>query len=220
MPRLLPPLVMLLLLVACQKPKATYEVRTESTPSPATLVLDGRKLGSTPITIHLEHPEDIAKVRAQFEGHDPIEQRIRFLPDDKVELIFLFGEGRSPMAKALGLARILVFEYAAGLTFDVNKWDLKVGTLPLLQRQAGLLNSSFKDIKIQVCGHTDSTGTQEQNLELSIQRARAVMDYLVTQGVARERIVPMGFAAAYPLAPNATEEGRSQNRRTEIVLGM
>lgn len=220
MPRALFALAAALLLFGCQKPKAVFDVKTESTPSPASLVLDGRALGSTPITIHLERLEDIAKVRARFEGQDPVEQRIRFLPGDQAELIFLFGEGRSPMAKALGLARILVFEYAAGLTFDVNKWELKAGTLPLLQRQAMLLNSGFKDIKIQVCGHTDSTGTQEQNMELSLQRAQAVLDYLAAQGVAKERLHPLGFAAAYPLATNATEEGRGLNRRTEIVLGM
>ena len=213
-------LAAVLLLSGCQKPRSFYEVKTESTPSPATLVLNGRSLGSTPVVIQLEHAEDISKVRARFEGQDPVEQRIRFLPGDRAELIFLFGEGRSPMAKALGLARILVFEYAAGLTFDVNKWELKPGTLPLLQRQASLLNTGFKDIKIQICGHTDSTGTQDQNMELSLQRARAVMAYLEAQGVARERLHPLGFAAAFPLASNATEEGRGLNRRTEIVLGM
>jgi len=213
-------LVALLLLFGCQKPKPLYEVKTESTPSPANLVLNGRALGNTPIVIQLEHPEDISKVRAQFEGQDPVEQRIRFLPGDRAELIFLFGEGRSPMAKALGLPRILVFEYAAGLTFDVNKWELKAGTLPLLKRQASLLNAAFKDIKVQICGHTDSTGTLEQNMELSLQRAQAVLDYLAAQGVARERLHPLGFAAAFPLASNASEEGRGLNRRTEIVLGM
>jgi len=220
MKRFVLPFIAALLVLNCQKPKATYEVRTESTPSPASLALDGRKLGDTPATILLERPEDISRVKARFEGQDPVEQRIRFLPGGKIELIFLFGEGRSAMAKGLGLARILVFEYAAGLTFDVNKWDLKDATLPLLQRQASLLNTSFKDIKIQVCGHTDSTGTQDQNMELSLHRAQAVMDYLINQGVARERVHPLGFAAAYPLATNATEEGRGLNRRTEIVLGM
>ena len=214
------PLLAALLLFGCQKPRTPYEVQTVSTPSPASLALNGRALGSTPILLHLERAEDIAMVRARFEGQDPVEQRIRFLPGDKAELTFLFGEGRSPMAKALGLARILVFEYASGLTFDVNKWDLKATTLPLLQRQANLLNTGFKDVTVQICGHTDSSGVPEQNMELSLQRARAVLDYLAAQGVARERLHPLGFAATYPLASNATEEGRSLNRRTEIVLGM
>lgn len=207
-----------LLLVACSQPKV--QVKAQSTPSPAVLSLDGRELGRTPVTLELAQSADISRVRAAFQGHDPVEQRIRFLPDGKAELIFLFGEERSTMAKALGLARVLVFEYGAGLTFDINKAELKETNLPLLQRQATLLNTAFKDIPIHVCGHTDSTGTQEQNLELSLLRAKAVLNYLSSQGVAKGRLQPQGFAATYPLAPNTTDEGRALNRRTEIVLGM
>ncbi len=219
MKRVLLPILAALLIPGCQKPKATFQVKTESNPSPAVLALDGRELGRTPTVILLERPEDISRVKAEYQGQAPVEQRIRFLPDGRAELIFLFGEDRSAMVKALGLTRVLVFEYAAGLTFDVNRWELKPVIFPLLQRQAALLTTSFRDIPVHVCGHTDSTGSQEQNLELSLQRAKAVMEYLVSQGVAKERLRPQGFAAAYPLASNGSEDGRGMNRRTEIVLG-
>lgn len=194
-------------------------VKAVSEPSPATLSLQGKTLGHTPTTLLLERPDDVALVRAEFEGKAPVEQRVRFLPDGRVELSFLFGEGRSDMAKALGLARVLVFEYAAGLTFDVDKAELKASTLPLLERQAKLLMGTFKNIPVHLCGHTDSTGAEAHNLELSVQRAKAVMDFFVSQGVAKERLRPQGFASAYPLGPNTTEEGRALNRRTEVVLG-
>lgn len=206
------------LIVACSKVQP-LPVKAVSDPSPATLSLQGKILGATPTTILLDRPDDVALVRAEFQGQAPVEQRVRFLPDGRVELSFLFGEGRSDMAKALGLARVLVFEYAAGLTFDVDKAELKASTLPLLERQAGLLKGVFKDVSIHLCGHTDSTGAQEHNLDLSVRRAKAVMEYFASLGVPKERMRPQGFASAYPLAANNTEEGRSINRRTEVVLG-
>lgn len=209
---------LLLFTLACAKVEP-MPVKAVSEPSPALLTLQGKALGQTPTTILLARPDDVALVRAEFEGKAPVEQRVRFLPDGRVELSFLFGEGRSATAKALGLARILVFEYAAGLTFDVDKAELKAATLPLLERQAGLLKGVFKDIPIHLCGHTDSTGGDEHNLDLSVRRAKAVMDYFAAQGVAKERMRPQGFASNYPLESNATEEGRALNRRTEVVLG-
>ncbi len=207
-----------LLALGCQTP-ARFQVRTESDPSPALLTFQGKSLGKTPTTILLNGPEEVPLVRADFNGQAPVEQRVRFLPDGKVELSFLFGEGRSAMAKALGLNRVLVFEYASGLTFEVDQADLRPSTFPLLDRQATLLLGSFKDIPIHVCGHTDSTGSQDHNLDLSVRRAKAVVDYLVGRGILKERMRPQGFASAYPLAQNDSEAGRSLNRRTEVVLG-
>jgi len=208
----------ILVSLACSNVKP-LPVRAVSDPSPAALSLQGKSLGATPTTILLDRPDDVGLVRAEFQGKQPVEQRVRFLPDGRVELSFLFGEGRSDMAKALGLARVLVFEYAAGLTFDVDKAELKASTLPLLERQAGLLKGVFKDVTIHLCGHTDSTGAQEHNLDLSVRRAKAVMEFFTSQGVPKERMRPQGFASAYPLAANTTEDGRAVNRRTEVVLG-
>ncbi|MCE1227917.1 MAG: OmpA family protein [Firmicutes bacterium] len=210
----------LVLAVGCQKPKPTFEVEVKSTPSPAILKLDGKDLGQTPAKILLLQDSDVARVQADFQGQVLVEQRIRFLPGDKVELVFLFGEDRSAIARALNLKKVLVFEFAAGLTFDVNKAELKPSTLPLLARQAELLNSAFKDVTLYVCGHTDSTGRSEHNLQLSLERAKTVSQYLESQGVAKSRLRTQGYAADYPLADNATEDGRAQNRRTEIVIGL
>ncbi len=211
-----------LLILGCGTPKVTpvpFTVRADSDPAEALLSYRGKDLGRTPTTIVLPDAEAVPLVRASLNGQAPVEQRVRFLPDGKVELSFLFGEGRSAMAKALGLNRVLVFEYAAGLTFEVDQAALRPSTLPLLARQATLLKGDFKGLTVFVCGHTDSTGSQDHNLDLSVRRAQAVMDYLGSQGVAKELLRPQGFASAYPLASNATEEGRALNRRTELVLG-
>ena len=69
---------------------------------------------------------------------------------------------------------------------------------------------------IEVSGHTDSTGTPEHNLELSRQRAETAAGYLIANGIKRDRCVTVGFGQTRPIASNATDKGRQENRRTEI----
>ncbi len=71
---------------------------------------------------------------------------------------------------------------------------------------------------IDVMGHTDSTGSDQYNLDLSRRRAESVSNYLVSRGVARARIETLGYGEQYPIADNSTEAGRSQNRRVEIRI--
>jgi OOP family OmpA-OmpF porin len=67
-----------------------------------------------------------------------------------------------------------------------------------------------------VTGHTDSVGDREYNVQLSEERARAVVDYLVSVGVDRDRLTPVGYGYSQPIADNSTEDGRALNRRIEI----
>jgi outer membrane protein OmpA-like peptidoglycan-associated protein len=72
--------------------------------------------------------------------------------------------------------------------------------------------------RIEVNGYTDSVGSDFTNQRLSEQRADAVKDALIRNGVHPNRIIVRGYGAANPVASNATAEGRAQNRRVEIVL--
>lgn len=72
--------------------------------------------------------------------------------------------------------------------------------------------------KVTVIGHTDSTGNDAINNPLSANRAKAVADYLVSQGVAADAVASRGAGSAEPVASNDTEDGRAQNRRTEIKV--
>jgi outer membrane protein OmpA-like peptidoglycan-associated protein len=92
-----------------------------------------------------------------------------------------------------------------GVTFDT---DSKVAQ-SLVQ---------FPDSLIDVYGHTDSTGSDAYNQRLSENRARAVADYLSSRGVSAARIRSQGLGESQPIASNATEEGRSANRRVEIKI--
>lgn len=71
---------------------------------------------------------------------------------------------------------------------------------------------------IDVMGHTDSTGSDQYNLDLSRRRAESVANYLVSRGVSRARIETIGYGEQYPIADNSTEAGRSENRRVEIRI--
>lgn len=71
---------------------------------------------------------------------------------------------------------------------------------------------------IDVMGHTDSTGSEQYNLDLSRRRAESVANYLVSRGVSRARIETIGYGEQYPIADNSTESGRRENRRVEIRI--
>jgi outer membrane protein OmpA-like peptidoglycan-associated protein len=220
-------LVLLLVLPAlvglgCRRPKPVppkaIQVQVSSTPGKAQLFLAGRALGETPQSLAVATAEELLLMTATSGDEQVVEKRIRFLSLGQAEVVFVFGAENSAMAKALGLAHILVFDYGAGVTFEVNRSDLKPGFLPLLERQASLLKTHFADQDLFVCGHTDSVGAPEHNLSLSLDRARTVMDDLTGRGVAKERMKIQGFGSTYPLLSNDTEEGRAMNRRTEVIL--
>ena len=103
--------------------------------------------------------------------------------------------------------------------FDFNKFELKPESQAELDRVIQLLNDN-PAVKIQIAGHTDAVGNAAENLKLSENRAKAVITYLISKGVDAKRLSYKGFGATQPVAENNTEEGRAQNRRTELkVMG-
>lgn len=213
---------LLLALAGCRHPRPlpqkAIQVQVSSTPVKAALFLAGKPIGEAPQAISVGSTEELLQVTASAESEQVVEKRIRFLSLDQAEVIFVFGLDNSAMARTLGLPRILVFDYGAGVTFEVDQSRLKPEFLPLLERQAGLLKSNFSSQDVFVCGHTDSQGTVEHNLALSLERARSVADDLTGRGVAKERMKIQGFGSTYPLATNDSELGRAMNRRTELIL--
>jgi len=81
-----------------------------------------------------------------------------------------------------------------------------------------LVLKEFPETLIEVTGHTDSTGSEAYNLQLSQQRANSVAQYLIAQGIAPNRILAKGMGESMPIAPNDTPEGRAMNRRVEIRI--
>lgn len=102
-------------------------------------------------------------------------------------------------------------------SFDFDRATLKPEFKPTLNKVADVL---YKDpnLRIQVIGHTDNVGSASYNQTLSERRAKAVGDYLVSQGVAASQVQVAGRGESEPRADNNTAAGRAQNRRVEIFL--
>ncbi len=103
------------------------------------------------------------------------------------------------------------------ITFETGKANIRSGFFDVLD-SVGLVLKEFKDTRINVSGHTDNTGGADLNQMLSEQRAGSVRNYLVDQGVAAGRINAVGYSYRYPVASNATPQGREANRRVELQL--
>ena len=101
--------------------------------------------------------------------------------------------------------------------FDVDKATLKPGAREKLARIAGILGS-HPDLKIEIEGHADSTGSEDYNLRLSERRAESVRIYLGEQGIGKSVVAAAGFGESRPVATNGTAAGRQQNRRVEIIV--
>ncbi|MEE2869627.1 OmpA family protein [Alcanivorax profundi] len=99
--------------------------------------------------------------------------------------------------------------------FELNSSKITATSRPTLDRLAASLNAQT-DFNVEVAGHTDSSGSAEYNENLSDQRAHAVRQYLVDQGVAAERLTARGYGEVDPVASNETASGRAMNRRVEF----
>ncbi|MFC1799419.1 OmpA family protein [Candidatus Eisenbacteria bacterium] len=107
--------------------------------------------------------------------------------------------------------------FDSGILFDVDKASLKPPIEAELVELALILNK-YNDTNILLEGHTDSTGSEEHNLDLSRKRAQSVSNFLAVQEVSPTRFTIMGYGEVQPIAENATAEGRSLNRRVEIAI--
>lgn len=101
--------------------------------------------------------------------------------------------------------------------FATGKYELLESSQVELNKVVEVLKNN-PTIRIELEGHTDNVGSAADNQKLSENRAKAVYDYLIAKGIAESRLSYKGFGASQPVADNATEEGRSQNRRTEMRI--
>jgi outer membrane protein OmpA-like peptidoglycan-associated protein len=102
--------------------------------------------------------------------------------------------------------------------FDFDQDTIRSVSKPLLDRVAKVIRELPRHRKIRVEGYTDSHGNDEYNRDLSYRRARAVVEYLASQGVSRRRLEYKGYGEQNPVAPNDTAEGRALNRRVEFTI--
>ncbi len=105
----------------------------------------------------------------------------------------------------------------AGVLFDTGKADLKPEAREKLAKLSGIMMAN-QTLRLDIEGHTDNTGSDETNQQLSLKRAESVRDYLAGQGVSAGSMTAQGLGKSMPVGDNATSEGRQRNRRVEIII--
>jgi OOP family OmpA-OmpF porin len=104
--------------------------------------------------------------------------------------------------------------------FDHDKSNLKPQGKAQLDALADKINKDDRVVDVKIIGHTDSDGSEAYNQALSLRRANTVRDYVVEKGVRPEIISVSGMGESQPVADNSTKEGRAQNRRVEVMVGV
>ena len=112
---------------------------------------------------------------------------------------------------------ILKLTLSSEVSFDFNSASLKSTFYSPLNKIADIM-VRYPQTQIVIAGHTDSVGSEQYNLDLSLRRANAVADYLIGRGVAKARMSTEGRGEMQPIASNDSAAGRAQNRRVEIYV--
>lgn len=126
----------------------------------------------------------------------------------------LVGTGVQVMELENGSVQLIM---PSNITFDFDSAVFKTGFNQTLDSVAKVL-SEYDQTRVVIAGYTDNIGSASYNNQLSLKRAQAVSDYLVLRNVSPARISVYGYGSQYPVASNATEAGRAQNRRVTITL--
>jgi len=122
-----------------------------------------------------------------------------------------------PGAKVERVDEGIKVEFNEKILFAFSKSDLGDSAKQNLGKLVTILNQ-YPNTNIEIQGHTDSRGTDEYNMGLSLRRANAVRDYLVAQGISASRLTTRGFGESAPAYSNDTPEGMAQNRRVEFLI--
>ena len=142
-----------------------------------------------------------------------------FAISENLNLDSLIKAGYKEIHKDLYLVPIEIGQVVRlnNVFFDFDKWDLRPESYIELNRVVQLLTEN-PAIEIEMSAHTDSRGTDDYNFKLSDNRARSVMEYIISKGIASTKITSHGYGETKPVATNDTDEGRQLNRRVEFKI--
>ncbi len=156
-------------------------------------------------------------------SHDRARQRIdeiaaELIPDTfKTRVNIVTRQIGQPLDAAGCRDRLKLALSDGNIEFDKGETQISVDSYPLLDRVTGIL-MRCPGSAVEVGGHSDSDGSEENNLQLTQARAEAVVDYLVDAGVKFERLTAKGYGESQPIADNTTEEGKAANRRIAFTI--
>jgi outer membrane protein OmpA-like peptidoglycan-associated protein len=122
-----------------------------------------------------------------------------------------------PDAKVIRVEEGIVVEFSSSVLFGFDKSGLTNDSKTSLNKLVNILDE-YPDTNIEIQGHTDSKGSSNYNQDLSVLRADAVTNYLISRSISGDRLTVKGFGERMPKYLNDTEEGRSQNRRVEFLI--
>ncbi|WP_448702018.1 OmpA family protein [Mucilaginibacter sp. AW1-3] len=122
-----------------------------------------------------------------------------------------------PGAEVVREGEGIIVKFSSGILFDIDKTNLQPQAKTDISQLAASLKSN-PETNILVVGHTDNTGSAAHNMDLSIRRAEAVKAFAITNGIDPGRLSTQGKGDTEPIADNTTIDGRTQNRRVEIVI--
>ncbi|ULQ57331.1 OmpA family protein [Flavihumibacter rivuli] len=142
-----------------------------------------------------------------------------FSISENLMLDSLIKEGYKEIHKDLYLAPIEIGQVFRlnNVFFDFDKWDLRPESFVELDRVVKFLNEN-PSIVIEMSAHTDSRGSDDYNFRLSDNRARSVMEYILSKGIGKDRITSQGYGETKPVVPNDSEENMQLNRRVEFKI--
>jgi OOP family OmpA-OmpF porin len=160
-------------------------------------------------------PEGTYTVRAEAEGFLAKSRTLKVEADQKVLAEFKLTPAPKTRVVVLKKDRI---ELKRTIHFESGKAVIMADSFIILDEVVDVLAKNPQIKKVRIEGHTDSVGSEAANMILSQKRADAVREYLLTQGIAPERLLSQGYGPTRPIAPNNTRRGRELNRRVEFII--
>jgi outer membrane protein OmpA-like peptidoglycan-associated protein len=188
-------------------------------------VLAARRIEAAKAHTHGETVDDLNATKAELAGEKSIvANQTVALAGEKQRRQEAERRAADAMAALTEIATVkqeprgTVITLSGSVIFASGKAELLPGAQTKLDQVAIALAEGDPQAKIVVEGHTDSRGSNALNQDLSARRAAAVRSYLVSKGLAPERVVAQGVGPSRPIADNETAEGRANNRRVEVVI--
>lgn len=167
----------------------------------------------TPVT--LESPEKIDSINQTKNNNVDKIKRVAYYLIDDIRIVPEDTPTPTPdISTALKTEKTYTFRH---VNFKTGQWDLLPPALPELDGLAAFLKENPK-VKVEIGGHTDDVGNDDDNQVLSQNRAESVANYLISKGIAPERLTHKGYGESQPIAPNTSAVGRLQNRRVECKV--
>nr|WP_294898477.1 OmpA family protein [uncultured Pedobacter sp.] len=165
-----------------------------------------------PIIQPKEEPKEVVEPAKPVEPVKEVDTDGDGISDSKDECPEVKGDASN---NGCPIEKMKVYDYK-NIQFEFNSSVLKTSSYAVLEKIAQQIKNSGNG-KFLVNGHSSAEGTAQRNMALSVDRANAVKNYLVNNGIASNRLITKGFGESQPVADNSTEAGRALNRRVEIA---